>query len=81
MPAAKKLRKKYEEKQVVQRRIRCDACHRPIAKERAIGAFRQSRLDGGGYKKLLPSSGGGQIVSLGTACARKFGIIYTDDDW
>ena len=74
--------KKREGERRVIPQLRCNACHRPIARERAIGALHQSRLDGGGYKKVLLSGGsGGQMVSLGTTCARKYGIVYTDDDW
>ncbi len=80
MPVAREHRKKSEEKQSGQPQLRCDACHRPIAKWRGILAVRQSRLDGHEYKKAFTGSGGGHAVLLGTTCARKHGIIYTDDD-
>ncbi|MFL5652855.1 MAG: helix-turn-helix domain-containing protein [Ktedonobacteraceae bacterium] len=73
--------KKREGERVAQTQLRCDACHRPISKGRAVLAFRQSRLDSYEYKKALVGSGGGQAVLLGTTCARNRGIVYTDDDW
>ncbi len=80
MLATGKAREQSKEKQTVQPQLRCDACHRPIAEERAICAYRQSDLDGGVYEKVLVSSSGGEFVFLGTTCARKYGIVYTEDD-
>ncbi len=83
MPATEKgCKKGNEKKAIIQHQLRCDACHRPITKERSVLTVRQ-HMDGGVvYKKALPvgSSGGGMVVSLGTTCARKYGIVYTDDD-
>ncbi len=65
-------------------RFRCHACRRIIAEDRAIGAFHPDNLDGSKYKKIAyPFSYGedGTVVFLGPACAQKYGIVYTDDDW
>ena len=71
--------KKREGERVAQPQLRCDACHRPIPKWRGVTALRQSPLNGGGYKTFRASPSGGQAVLLGTTCARKYGVIYTDD--
>ena len=75
---------KRREERLPHGRYRCHACLRIIAEDRAIGAFRPSNLNDSEYKKVAyPFSYGekGKVVFLGTTCARKYGIVYTDDDW
>ncbi len=73
--------KKGEGERRVYRQLRCHACLRPIARERAVPSLLDYELNGGTYIKSVPGCSGGKGVSLGTTCARKYGIVYTDDDW